>query len=427
MSIRWAACAGAAVMALLSGLLSGCGGPLDPKTDDPNTLVVHSRFAPGTSGAAVYAAAIREFERENPGTEVKNVYSADDIFNVFETARLADKEADVMLVNLYDKSFSWTELGATLPVNKYMKEWHLKERVQPGALKAWTDSKGRVRGFPWSGFTWPVLFNSKLLARAGIDEMPQTLPALRSAVKALRAKGITPMAIGGNDWSGQKLLMQIVQGYMEPSVTRRVFAEAGFCKEPQAMRGLKLFAQLRDTGLFGKGAQGFTADEMNAEYFSERAAMMSALTSTIAAVPKGVAGRTEVGGFPMPSDGEYGKPSVYTGATSTGIWITPNGRKKIGMVEKFVKFFYRKDSVQRFVDDSGYAMGLRGQRGSAKFPLVTKSTRVSFSDDVERVVMPDSLVPAAASAPLNRATSIAFSPGASPQRICRALDVAYRS
>ncbi|HWM36575.1 MAG TPA: ABC transporter substrate-binding protein [Streptomyces sp.] len=414
-------------MAVLSGLLSGCGGPLDPKTDDPDTLVVHSRFAPGTSGAAVYAAAIREFERENPGTEVKNVYSADDIFNVFETARLADKEADVMLVNLYDKSFSWTELGATLPVNKYLKEWNLTSRVRPGALKAWTDSEGRVRGFPWSGFTWPVLFNTRLLAKAGIDETPRTLPDLRKAVKALRAKNITPMAIGGNDWSGQKLLMQIMQGYMEPSVAKRVFAEAGFCAEPQAMRGLRLFAQLRELGLWGKGAQGFTADEMNAEYFSERAAMMSALTSTIAAVPGNVAGRTEVGGFPMPEDGQYSKPSVYTGATSTGIWITPNGREKIGMVERFVKFFYRKDSVQRFVDDSGFQIGLRDQKGSAKFPLVTESNRVSEGDGVERVVMPDSLVPAAASAPLNRATSIAFSPGASPQKICRALDVAYRS
>jgi len=423
MKVRSAACGCAAVMTLVAG----CGGPLDPKTDDPRTLVVHSRFAPGTSGADVYAAAIREFERENPGTEVKNVYSADDIFNVFETARLADKEADVMLVNLYDKSFSWTGLGATLPVNKYLRDWHLTGRVQPSALKAWTDSKGRVRGFPWSGFNWPVLFNTRLLAKAGVDGIPRTLPALRSAVKALRAKNITPMAVGGNDWSGQKLLMQIMQGYMEPAVARRVFAKAGFCAEPQAVRGLRLFAQLRDTGLFGKGAQGFTADEMNAEYFGERAAMMPALTSTIAAVPEKVAARTEAGGFPMPEDGQYDKPSVYTGATSTGIWITPNGREKIGMVEKFVKFFYRKDSVQRFIDDGGYAMGLRDQRGSARFPLITKSTRVSQGDSVARVVMPDSFVPAAASAPLNRATSIAFSPGASPQKICRALDVAYRS
>lgn len=129
----------------------------------------------------------------------------------------------------------------------------------------------------------------------------------------------------------------------------------------------------------------------------------------------------------MPADGQYGKPSVYTGDTSTGIWITPNGREKIDKVEKFVKFFYRKKSVQHFVDDSGFKLGLRDQKGSAGFPLVTESNEVSEGDDVARVVMPDSHVPAAASAPLNRATSIAFSPGASPQRICRALDVAYKS
>ncbi|GAA0465536.1 ABC transporter substrate-binding protein [Streptomyces olivaceiscleroticus] len=416
-----------AVATALATACTGCGGPLDPGTDDPHTLVVHSRFAPGTYGADTYASVVAQFERENPDVHIKNLYNGDDIFNSFETARLADKEADVLLINLYDKAYSWTELGATPPVNRYLKEWGLKDRVESRALKAWTDDKGRVRAFPWTGFTWPVLVNSKLLHRAGVEKPPRTMPELRAALKALRAANIPAMTIGGNDWSGQKFLMQVAQGYMEPAVAKRVFSEGGYCAEPQARKGLRLFAQLRDAGLFVKGAQGLNADQMNADYLEERAAMMPAISSTIAAVPAPLARHTEIAGFPVPSDGTYDKPTVYNGATSTGIWLTPNGTEKPDLTEKFVKFLYRKDVVQKFIDKSGYVMTMRGQRPSKGRPLVSESSRVTHGDTVSEAVMPDDYVPPAVSTPLNRATSLAYTRGTDVQAMCKALDTAYRS
>lgn len=415
----------AALLAAAALLLSACGGPLDPRTDDPHTLVVHSRFAPGSQGADVYAAAVAEFERENPGVHVKNLYSADDIFNVFETSRLAHKEADVLMINLYDKAFSWTALGATEPVGDYLREWGLTGRVQPEALKAWTDDKGRLRAFPWEGFTWPVLANTRLMAEAGIRTVPTTVDELIADARALRAKGIAPMAVGGNDWSGQKLLMQVMQAYMPPTTAERVFAKGGYCASPQAMKGLALFAKLRDAGVFVKDAQGFTADQMNADYFEGRAAMIPAISSTIASVPAPVAATTKVIGLPVPPGGEYPHPTLYNGLTSTGIWVTPNGAGKIGMVEKFVKFFYRQDTVQRFVDGSGYVMNLTDQQPSTTNELVAQSVRVAGSDQVSEAVMPDSYVPAAVSEPLNRATSLAYGPGTSPRAMCKALDDAY--
>ncbi|MEW1689421.1 ABC transporter substrate-binding protein [Streptomyces sp. NPDC091265] len=417
----------AAATAAATFLVASCAGPLDPKTDDPRTLVVHSRLSPGTQGADVYASVVRQFERENPGVHIKNLHNGDDIFNSFETSRLADKEADVLLVNLYDKSFSWTDLGATPPVNRYLKDWGLAGRVQPAALKAWTDDKGRLRAFPWMGFTWPVLVNTELLRKAGVSRPPRTMDDLMDTVRALRAKKIPPMSIGGNDWSGQKFLMQVMQGYLRPDAARRVFSKGGYCAEPQAMKGLELFARLRDAGLFVKGAQGLGADQMNADYFEQRAAMMPAISSTIAAVPPAVTEHTEVTGFPAPADGTYDKPTLYNGMTSTGIWVTPNGTQKLALSEKFVQFLYRKDIVQKFIDRSGYVMNMRGQRPSSRLPLVGRSVDVSHSDDVSEVVMPDNYVPAAVSTPLNRATSIAYTPGTGADAMCKALDTAYRS
>ncbi|MCM2416472.1 hypothetical protein [Streptomyces sp. RKAG290] len=113
--------------------------------------------------------------------------------------------------------------------------------------------------------------------------------------------------------------------------------------------------------------------------------------------------------------------------TSTGIWVTPNGTQKLALSEKFVQFLYRKDIVQKFIDRSGYVMNMRGQRPSSQLPLVGRSVDVSHSDDVSEVVMPDNYVPAAVSTPLNRATSIAYTPGTGAGAMCKALDTAYRS
>ena len=46
------------------------------------------------------------------------------------------------MVNLYDKTLAWTDVGATVDVKGYLDDWGLRERVLPVALKAWTDGRG---------------------------------------------------------------------------------------------------------------------------------------------------------------------------------------------------------------------------------------------------------------------------------------------
>ncbi len=120
------------------------------------------------------------------------------------------------MVNLYDKTLAWTELGATLDVKGYLDDWGLRERVLPAALKEWTDDEGRLRAFPYFAANWPVAFNTGLLERAGIGSVPTTGDQLIGAARKLRAKGIAPVTVGGNDWTGQKLLAQIIQTFLTP-------------------------------------------------------------------------------------------------------------------------------------------------------------------------------------------------------------------
>ncbi|MFE3137839.1 ABC transporter substrate-binding protein [Streptomyces scopuliridis] len=403
--------------------LSGCSA-LAAADFDPDTLVIHSQLGGTAPGSATFRAVLDTFRRENPGIALKSLVNGDELGQAYETSRLAKKEADVVMVNLYDKTVAWTELGATVPAGGYLDEWGLRDRIIPGALKEWTDPKGRLRALPYISSNWPVAFNTSLLRAAGVDAIPTTGDELIAAAKKLRAKGTAPVTIGGNDWTGQKLLAQIIQTFLTPEQARTLYSTGDFSGLPQARDGVAYFVELRDAGVFTDKAQGLTTDSMTTQFNTEAAAMESAMSSALARVPGKVAARTEVGGWPLAPGAAHAKPTILRTYTVSGFWISPNGTKKIEHVEKFVRFMYRPDVISRFVSEGGRDMAVKTDTLSDNFPLVAKAQQLG--DSVSQVVLPDLYVPPSAVQPLIQATSTAFTPGTSARRILALLDGAYR-
>ncbi|MFJ2261769.1 ABC transporter substrate-binding protein [Streptomyces sp. NPDC087844] len=404
--------------------LSGCSA-LAAADSDPDTLVVHSQLGTTAPGSPTYLASLDRFREENPGLKVKNLVNGDDLAQVYETSRLARKEPDVVMVNLYDKTLAWTDVGATVDVKDYLDDWGLRERVLPVALDAWTDGKGRLRAFPYFATNWPVAYNRSLLDRAGVDEIPVTGDQLIAAARKLRAKGIGPVTTGGNDWTGQKLLAQIIQTFLSEDEARHVYSTGDFSGSRGAKEGIEYFVTLRDAGVFVDKAQGLTSDLMTTQYNTRSAAIQSAMSSALAKVPESVARHTDVGGWPLAEGAAHKLPTILRTYTLIGFWISPNGTEKIDAVEKFLRFMYRPDTVSRFIKESGRDMALRSSTVSTDFPLVAAAQRLG--DDVSQVLLPDVYVPPAATQPLITATSTSFTRGTGAAKVRAALEAAYRS
>ncbi|MFF8778937.1 ABC transporter substrate-binding protein [Streptomyces sp. NPDC015140] len=403
--------------------LSGCSS-LASADSDPDTLVVHTQLGTTAPGSPTYLAAVDQFREENPGLKVKNLVNGDDLGQVYETSRLARKEADVVMVNLYDKTLAWTDVGATVDVRPYLDDWGLRDRVLPAALADWTDGEGRIRAFPYFATNWPVAYNRALLDRAGVDEIPTTGDALIAAARKLRAKGVAPVTVGGNDWTGQKLMAQIIQTFLSQEEARHVYATGDFGGRG-ARLGIEYFTHLRDAGVFADKAQGLTSDSMNTQFNTGEAAIQSAMSSALAKVPQKVARHTEVGGWPLADGAAHEGPTVIRAYTLIGFWISPNGVRKIEQVEKFLRFMYRPETVARFVTESGRDMALRTDAVSTDFPLVGAAQRLG--SEVSQVLLPDVYVPPAAAQQLITATSTSFTRGTSAARVRAALESAYRS
>ncbi|MFF7330078.1 ABC transporter substrate-binding protein [Streptomyces sp. NPDC090306] len=415
--------AGTGLAATALPALSGCSA-LVASDDDPDTLVVHSQLGTTAPGSPTYLHALDRFRDANPGLKVKNLINGDDLAQVYETSRLAHKEADVVMVNLYDKTLAWTDVGATVDVKGYLDDWGLRERVLPAAVTAWTDDKDRLRAFPYFATNWPVAYNRALLDRAGVGTVPTTGDQLIAAARKLRAKGVAPVTIGGNDWTGQKLLAQIIQTFLSEAEAQHAYSTGDFGSRG-ARQGIDYFVELRDAGVFADKAQGLTSDSMTTQFNTGAAAVESAMSSALATVPDEIARHTDVGGWPLTDGAAHPRPTILRTYTLIGFWISPNGVKKIDAVRKFLEFMYSADTVSRFIREAGRDMALRSDAVSTDFPLVAAAQRLG--SDVSQVLLPDVYVPPTASQPLVTATSTSFTRGTSAAKVRAVLEAAYRS
>jgi ABC-type glycerol-3-phosphate transport system substrate-binding protein len=392
---------------------------------DVTTLTVLSLIAGPDPIGEVFAETIERFEAEY-GIAVEVLQGGEDTPDVFETMVLAGNEPELVVVNLVEGPLEWLNEGVVVELTDYLRDWGLQERITPAAIDEWTDAEGRVQGIPFSGFQWPLLYNTRLLSEAGVTDVPQTTDELIAAATSLRAAGIAPVVVGGNDWSGQKLFFQIVQSYMEPAEAAQVFATGGFCDVPTARQGVELFVELRDAGVFADDTQGFSAEQMTTQFYTEEAAIIPAGSWAFAGVPEDVIDNVHLGGFPVPPDGRFGAPTAYQGYTGPGFWISNNGVEKLGAVRALIEMMYDEATIQQFVERADLITPVAFDQDATQpnNPLTLEALS-DLQDRVEYAVMPDLHIPGTRADAVIRGTSLAYSPSVDAQGVCEAMDAAY--
>ncbi len=434
---RWATAAAAATLAMSMAACSsddgdGAAAGTADAGSDVGTLQVMSRWTAGTQEYEVLQSVIDSYT-EQTGVEVEVIDGGEDIDVTFETAVAAGQAPDVVVVNLFDKSLGWLDAGVTVPVDDYLAEWGLEDTISEEALQQWRvgqEADGALQGFPYSGFSWPVWYNTALLSEAGVDEVPTTVDELVAATEALRAAGTPPMIVGGSDWSGQKLFFQVMQTYLDTEEAQTLFSEGGYCDSEAALQGIELFVRLRDSGLFVDNVEGLTADNMNNTYFSGGAAMMPAGSWAFAPAVEAdeetggdVVGSTQLSGFPVPEgEGAFDAPTVYKGYTGVGFMLTPEGAsdERIDASRAFIEAFMADDVVSQFVSQANFVTPIAGDfADDASNPLLSEALAL---DGVEGAVLPDVWLGPNAD-PVTQVTTLAYG-DADPQAICSGLDSA---
>jgi multiple sugar transport system substrate-binding protein len=422
----------ASVVSALSLVLGGCGtgGDSANGSGGSDSIDVVTRWDAGNTARAAQDQVFKDFTKAT-GVKVDSTDGLETIDDQVENAVAAGKSPDVVIVNLYDKTLGWLDAGVTVPVDGYLKDWGLAGRMKPAALDEWRvggKSGGQLQGLPFSGFSWPVWYNTDLLKQAGVDKVPTTTDELIDTSKKLRAKHIQPLTVGGNDWTGQKLFYQIAESYTDAPTMEKVMQSGGYCANPSVMKGIDLFTRLRDAGVFTDNAAGLNADAMYAAYYSGKAAMMSAGSWAYTDAKKsgtGVEKHTTLGGLPLPAGSVYQQPTALQGFTGVGFMITKRGASKdrIDNVRKFITSFYKDPTVGSFVKDASILPPTSGDFSKyATDPLLSQS--LTLDGKVDYAVVPDVWI-GSASDPIIQVLTGAYGKS-SAAKICAGLDKATK-
>ena len=220
--------------------------------------------APRPTGAVLDSSA-----RENPGLTVKSLINGDELGQVYETSRLARKEADVVMVNLYDKTLldgSRRHGGLSTALSRRL-----------GPAQADPARRARASGPTRRAGSAPSPTSRSQLARrlqpprcwsaAGVERHPATGDALIAAARQVPREGHRP-----RHHRRQRLDRAEAPRPDHPVLPdRRRGRDALRAPATSAASGARAKASstsssLRDAGVFTDKAQGLTSDSMITQF-----------------------------------------------------------------------------------------------------------------------------------------------------------------
>ncbi len=140
-----------------------------------------------------------------------------------------------------------------MPLDDFIaKDQSLKDKFLPSVFNT-AVVDGKPYGVPMRG-TQPVMMfhNKKVLADAGITP-PKTWDELLAAVKTLKGKGVTPIALGGGDkWPTQMWYQYVYDRVAGPELFQKAMTgDKSAWESAESKKALSMIKELVDAGAFG--------------------------------------------------------------------------------------------------------------------------------------------------------------------------------
>ncbi len=207
-------------LTLLAGLVSGCGksgtsSDSTETTSESTTQEQETDTQPSEEEKPVtisilqsqpeytdaYNAYISEYKKVAPHVTIDLQVLQTDYPTVLKSRIAAGTIPDIFMTTAGGELKAYAEYSADLsnePLANAMQESVKKDMTYDGKLM----------GVPLVMDSFPLIYNKKLFAEAGITEMPRTLSELEAVCETLASKGITPFANAYKEWWVQKHIFQ---------------------------------------------------------------------------------------------------------------------------------------------------------------------------------------------------------------------------
>lgn len=340
-----------ALTAATALVLSGCGAggaAGDPTDVNPEGEIkpreiswLLSRPADGGVITAMQKIA-DEYAADHPGFSLNLITTPDrpSYIQKYETLAAANKLPELFDTDATPFAQKLAQQGRMVDVDLLLKDLGLSDQYRDAALNYQRFDDGSLYMVPFEfqlEFFW---YNKDLLAQAGVP-VPATLDDFAPMCQALRAKGITPIALDGADgWPLERYMAYYPFRQAGPEYVQKLkTGEAKFSDAPGRAAAEWLYG-LGQAGCFQEGFSATGYADAQAQFTSGKAAVYNIGTWELAnlATDKLDAGvRDSVDYFTLPTipgavtaDNEYVTPS--------GIGMAVNSATYDPLVRDFLRF-----------------------------------------------------------------------------------------
>jgi raffinose/stachyose/melibiose transport system substrate-binding protein len=281
---------------------------------------------------------VNDYQTKNPGIKIELDSLNTDQQKLKLKTQAASKEVpDITIVNPSAQMKPFVDAGLFAPLNDMVTQNGLKDTFQSGILD-WYTFNNNLYALPDGNNIGVVYYNKELFQQAGV-QVPKTFEEMVSTVKALKAKGIQPMAIGEKDsWTGSFLFMNVLlRTNGGPGFLKDVVDGKKTFNDPAFIDAVASFQDLIQAGAFQEGATSFDYNAGENLFKTGKAAMYFMGTWATGGIEtSSVNGK--VGVFKFPTVKGKGNPDEFMLAPGSAFAISANS-KHLKETKDFLNYF----------------------------------------------------------------------------------------
>lgn len=340
----------AAALALTS--CSGSTGPAGAVDINPQGEIVPREISwllsrPADGGVITAMEQIaKDYAADHSGFKLNLITTPDrpSYIQKYETLAAANKLPELFDTDATPFAQKLASQGRMVDVEELLKDLKLTDEYRPAALNYQRFDDGSLYMVPFEFQLETFWYNSALLKNAGV-EVPKTLDDFPQMCTSLRVKGITPIALDGQDqWPLERYMAYYPFRMAGPEYVQNLKNGKASFADPAGKAAAEWMYKLGQAGCFQEGFSSTGYADAQALFTSGKAAVYNIGTwelGNLATDKLNPAVRDSVDYFTLPTiDGAVTKDNEYV--TPSGIGMAVNAKTYDPLVRDFLAFALAK-------------------------------------------------------------------------------------
>ena len=222
---------------------------------------------------AAYTEMFADFTKLHPDITVKFQSFPDENYpTIVSTALAGGKGGDIIHAHAYGWLEQFVKSGYFLKLDRTLVP-ALDNMPTDAVASSSYRGDGQIYSVPFASQTLGLFINKAVFAKAGLQP-PTTWDEFQTVSKALKAKGVTPLANGlGTSWFNEMFVAVFTNPFLGPDFVRDLTTGKATFKDPRYVAALTKLLDLRDD--MPEGYEGVDYDTSGQLFLTGRAAMLA--------------------------------------------------------------------------------------------------------------------------------------------------------